>query len=411
MLWIVVDGLDRGSLVELEAARAAAGEGPTTLGRLERRGLSFERAYAAASWSGASLASALTAALPSTHGVRDASDRLRDEALLLPEALSAAGLQAGAVVSDFRLGTARGFGRGWTFFDCDPALVRGEPSAPWVTRGALAFLAETTSADAPFLLLAHFSDARPPFLVHDRARLPERAPEVLASGVDALMPEGASLELLQVMSAEPSAEERAFLEAMRREELLATDRAIGQLIDSLPRLGLDGSTWIVISGGHGTELFEHGWAGDGHGAFEELLHVPWIVVPPGPRRAPRRIETAVSLASLAPTLADLLDVPFDGGVFPSLEAVLRGEELHGEGFAPFEVDHELDSAPPRSPVVHLRGAVSGEWKWIEDLTLGRGRLVHPASDPGESRDRSAEEPLRAQQLAARLERARRPAVP
>jgi arylsulfatase A-like enzyme len=280
-----------------------------------------------------------------------------------------------------------------------------------VTRGALGFLEQASRTEAPFLLLAQYSDARAPYLVHERARLPERAPESLASSVDALVPEGVGLDLLQVISADPSAEERAFLEAMRREDLLATDRAIGELIDSLPRLGLAGSTWIVISGGHGSELFEQGWVGDGHSAAQALLHVPWIVVPPGPRRAPRRVATTVSLASLAPTLADLLDVPFDGGPFPSLEGVLRGEALQGEGFAPFEVDHELASGPPRSPVAHLRGAVAGEWKWIEDLTLGRGRLVHPASDPSESRDRSAEEPLRAQQLALRLERVRRPASP
>ncbi|HVS17411.1 MAG TPA: sulfatase-like hydrolase/transferase [Planctomycetota bacterium] len=406
MLWIVVDGMDRAGLDALAAESPEA-----TLVQLELRGVSFEHAYAAAPWTGASLASALSATLPSTHGVRSASDRLRDDVALLPEALAANGLRTGAVVSDFRLGSARGFARGWGAYDSDPALVRGEASSPAVTRGALAFLRDASRSEERFLLLAHYSDPRPPLLVHDRARLPERAPKTLATAVDGVGAEGVGLELLQVMAADVSDAERDFLRALQREELRATDASIGLLLAALRSMGLEESTWVVVSGGHGVELFEHGWVGDGHGAWEELLHVPCIVVPPGPRRAPRSIAATVSLASLAPTIAALLDTPFDGGAFPSLEAVARGEDLPGDGCAPFEVDHEPAAGPPQVPIEHLRGVVSGGWKWIEDLRDGSTRLVRPADDPSELRDLAPREAVRARQLAARLRRVLQPATP
>lgn len=406
VLWIVVDGMDRTALDDLAAL---APEG--ALAGLEERGVSFERAYATAPWSGASLASALSASLPSTHGVRTASDRLREDVELLPEALTQHGLQTGAVVSDFRLGSARGFGRGWGSFDSGPALVRDEASSPAVTQGAIRFLREASRAEAPFLLLAQYSDPRPSLIVHDRARLPEHAPEALSTAVDGVSPEGVGLELLQVMSADASDSERAFVRAMQREELRATDEAIAQLLMGLRSMGLEDSTWIVVSGGHGVELFEHGWVGDGHGAWEELLHVPLVIVPPGPRRAARSVPTTVSLASLAPTLASLLDAPFDGGAFPSLEPAARGEELEGEGFAPFEVDHEPPAPPLRCPVVHLRGAVCGDWKWIEDLRGDATRLVRPVDDTEEAHDLAQAEPARARQLASRLRRVLQPAHP
>jgi choline-sulfatase len=404
VLWIVVDGL---GAQRLEAMRAAPGAEALTLDALAQRGISFDRAYAAASWSGASLASALSGRLPSGHGVRGAADRLSAEVGLLSEIASQRGVRTGAVISDFRLGAARGFSRGWQEFDSDEALSGAGPTSPGVTSRALAFLQESSRTSEPFLLLAQYSDPRPPFLVHDRARLPSKAPELLSASVDALQPEGVSLDLLQVMGDDATPEERAFIEALCEEDLRATDRAIAQLVAGLRKLGLDKSTWIVVSGGHGLELFEHGWAGDGHGAWEQLVHVPWIVVPPGPRRPARTIPAVVSLCSLAPTLVELLGLPPEAGPgkAPSLASILRGEDLHGEGWAAFQVDYEPASAPPSSPIAHLRGCVSGEWKWIEDLAGGESRLLRLGGDPSETRNVAAEQPQRARQLAERLARA------
>ena len=64
-----------------------------------------------------------------------------------------------------------------------------------------------------------------------------------------------------------------------------------------------------------------------------------------------------------------------------------------------------------STSVHLRGAVCGDWKWIEDLRGGATRLVRPVDDVEEAHDLAQAEPARARQLASRLQRVLRPATP
>ena len=57
---------------------------------------------------------------------------------------------------------------------------------------------------------------------------------------------------------------------------------------------------MCVIADHGEEFLEHGRIGHGHGLYETLLRVPWILRVPG--RAAQRVATAVSLVDLCPTL-------------------------------------------------------------------------------------------------------------
>ncbi len=138
--------------------------------------------------------------------------------------------------------------------------------------------------------------------------------------------------------------------------LLGMDQELGRFLGSLRDDGLLTNTWVVITADHGEHFGEHSQFGHGSSLYNELTHVPLILIPPlgsgAPDRDParalrgRRIAVPVSTRNLARTLASLID-PLADNPFP-------GRSL-GEHWA------EAPSGPP-DPVLAqieepgLRGA-------------------------------------------------------
>src|SRR6185503_16981397 len=78
------------------------------------------------------------------------------------------------------------------------------------------------------------------------------------------------------------------------------DSELGQFLAGLELRGLAANTIVCVIADHGEEFGEHGRVGHGHGLWENLLHVPWILCVPG--RPPERHDSLVSLIDLFPTL-------------------------------------------------------------------------------------------------------------
>jgi hypothetical protein len=116
-------------------------------------------------------------------------------------------------------------------------------------------------------------------------------------------------------------------------------RAVTELLE---RTGVDDDTLLVVIGDHGEEFLEHGGFSHGHDVHRELAHVPFVVRwPDWPRfrGMPSRVTQPVSVASLFPTLAELLDFPTrPHGYFTTLTPLLRGgrdaSPVLTEGFPP-----------------------------------------------------------------------------
>jgi choline-sulfatase len=142
--------------------------------------------------------------------------------------------------------------------------------------------------------------------------------------------------------------------------LAYVDERIGEVLDALEASGLAEDTVLIFVSDHGDFLGEHGLFYK-MSFREHAAHVPLLVHAPG-RYAARRIREPVSLADLAPTLADLarrglaeeLPRAVDGrSLVPLLEgapedqsATVLGEYL-AEGVA--------------APMVMIR---RGRWKFI-----------------------------------------------
>jgi arylsulfatase A-like enzyme len=106
----------------------------------------------------------------------------------------------------------------------------------------------------------------------------------------------------------PSDFEKAEMRSRYAAEVRFTDAMIGRLYDTLAAGGGLDDTWVIVTADHGEEFWEHGGFMHGHTLFDELLHVPLVVLPPRGRSDVARgvrIPAQVRLEDVAATLLDI----------------------------------------------------------------------------------------------------------
>jgi arylsulfatase A-like enzyme len=96
------------------------------------------------------------------------------------------------------------------------------------------------------------------------------------------------------------------------ENILKADQQLGQLVDSLKRLNLYDASMIIITADHGTS-FTGGFQGYFSPEVRAAEHrVPLLVKFPGQVQG-RRIDTAVSLVDILPTVLDVIGATYPPG--------------------------------------------------------------------------------------------------
>lgn len=101
------------------------------------------------------------------------------------------------------------------------------------------------------------------------------------------------------------------IERFRRgqwESLLAVDRVIGQMVDTLAADGRLDNTWFLFTSDNGLLLGEHRKAESKTCPYEECVHVPLVVVPPAGMSVPRIDDHLVASIDVAPTVAAIMGV-------------------------------------------------------------------------------------------------------
>ncbi len=89
-------------------------------------------------------------------------------------------------------------------------------------------------------------------------------------------------------------------------EIAIVDAALARVVSALERRA--GSRWIlVVTADHGEAFGDHGTNEHAKSLYQELVHVPLLVV--GPSVAPRVVDTPVGLIDLGATLLDVFGVP------------------------------------------------------------------------------------------------------
>jgi arylsulfatase A-like enzyme len=118
-----------------------------------------------------------------------------------------------------------------------------------------------------------------------------------------------------------SDDDRADVEALYAASVRHADERAGRILEAV-----DNDTLVVVTADHGEALFEHGRLGHGPDLYEELVHVPLFVRPPG-GAATDVVDDLVRHVDVAPTLLDYADVtapPSYRG--QSLRPLVEGED-------------------------------------------------------------------------------------
>ena len=355
----------------LRADRVGAGVAPT-LDALAASGLWFTGARTAAPLTLPSHTTIHTGLLPPQHGVRENGvGALAPEHPTVARLLKEAGYRTAAVVGAFVLDRRFGLAQGFDTYDDriprDPDAadrLEAERPARAVADRAIAWLTTTNPRSPststpqspipnPFFLWIHFYDPHAPYV--------------------------------------PPPEYAARTKTPYDGEVAYADAELAAVLAALRAAGHLDRTLVIVAGDHGEGLGDHGERTHGMLLYESTLRVPLVIAAPtsmGVR--PARIDAAVSLAEIAPTILRI------AGVAPP--ASMKGRDLLRTSAATFDMYSETEY-PRVAGWSPLQALSDGRWKMI------RGRAAVEVydlqSDPAEARNVAGTEQTIAAAMGAR----------
>ena len=289
VLLVVVDTLRADA-----ADRDWSGKAPLMpqLDRIASSGTRFTQAIAPAPWTLPSTLSIVSGWNPHRHRAGRSTSDWRavpgdPAASYLGPALRDSGYQVAAFVHNPYLRPFYGFGFGHLLF---------RPYHGRAADGAALLEEWLASHDRrPFFAMFHVMDPHWPY----KAVPGFGAPRNACAQCDSLLALGYN-------AAGPLV--RSEVRKRYNAEVSYTDSVLGELYDTLARQGILDHTWLIVTSDHGEEFWDHGGFLHGHQLYDELLHVPLVVVPPvgaaGFARG-RRAPMQVRLEDIAATVLDV----------------------------------------------------------------------------------------------------------
>ena len=364
------------------------------LDSLAARGVVFQHTYAQSSWTSPSIASLLTSRFVSQHGVVSPFSVLQAAEDTFPEALQRFGYMTAGFVANDLMSSEFGMAQGYDHYEAFAtrpsdtglpmpvrATVLNEAALGWLGANA----AKVRESRRPYFVYLHYMEPHSPY-----APSPEAMEHVLGSPP---WPDVKEVNDTFFMSMKDPVEPRALqrIEDTYDAQLLTLDRQLAQFFAALEGRGLLEHAAIVVMADHGEEFKEHGLISHGNTLFNEVTHVPLVVVPPW-HRSRRDVWRVASVIDVAPTVLELAGAdrpaPFEG---QSLRAELgdaswggtvlrwlRTPRSRDAGAALSELPHSIVTPYRR----HSRALVHGDEKLVEDVD-GTDVFFELATDPGE----------------------------
>lgn len=180
------------------------------------------------------------------------------------------------------------------------------------------------------------------------------------------------------------------------------DNNIRYVDDQLQRIfeRLDDNDILVYFSDHGEEFWEHGGFEHGHTLYDEVLRVPLVIKAPQFKGA-RRVSAPTSLLDVAPTVLDLVGLPFDDLKGTSLVAASGG---NAEALKALDDRGQAFGRPLYG--AEQWGVLADDQKFI--TSEGTNRLFDLTTDPQERRNLALRRPeavsAARDELSATLER-------
>jgi arylsulfatase A-like enzyme/Tfp pilus assembly protein PilF len=349
----------------------------------------FTRAYSQAPLTVPSHSTILTGTYPQFHQVNDFQVPLIKELPYAPEILRQHGYRTGAfvgaIVLDPAAGLARGLERGFDTYDAgfhqrgpgDDRYSSTERRGGEVVAHALAWLSE--HPQGPFFIWVHLYDAHDPY----------DPPEPFKTKYSSAPYDG---------------------------EIAYMDSAIGSFLAELRARGLYDGALIAVMADHGEALGDHGEDTHGFFLYDETIHVPLLIKPPGIRKAgtqPARrsagqtIDSRVGLVDVMPTILQAAGVTVPREVQgESLTMMMKAwlADEPGQDPAPDTVPDRPSYAETDYPQrmfgwSALRALRTGKYLYIQ---APRQELYDQSVDPKAERDLSASSSAVTTTLASQL---------
>jgi len=269
VLLVSIDTL-RADRLGCYGAKHPEGSSPC-IDRLAESSLLFENAASQAPFTLPSHVSMLPGQYPTVHGVQYLGNRnnpLRTP--LVAAILGDAGYLTGGHTAGVLVHYSFGFDEGFdTYSVAEPLLYDNlDRTLRWIDA----------NRDAPFFLFFH-TFAVHCFAYRDKAYLDRFDPEC-RSAIRGFTTTPQWLDWL----AHPEThrpEDRACLDNLYAAGVRMADDGVKTVLDRLRSLNLLDRTLIVITSDHGQELFERGTVNHGMTLYEEQIHVPILLRPPG----------------------------------------------------------------------------------------------------------------------------------
>ncbi|HXN33238.1 MAG TPA: sulfatase, partial [Polyangiaceae bacterium] len=230
------------------------------LTELEKKAVSFTRAYSVSSYTSMSLGGLLGGRIPSELYRSGYFFGTYKNDVFFPKLLQRGGVHTMGVMAHMYF-KASGLDQGFDEWKIVPGIsfdpnTDREVTSPRSEAMAEAMLGDPANETRPFFFWAHFLDPHDIYMRHE--------------GIDW------------------GRTSRDRYDG----EVTFTDQYVGKLVDFIADRPWASRTVIIVTSDHGEEFGEHGMTRHGFEIWETLVHVPLMVVAPGAQ--PRRIDTARS---------------------------------------------------------------------------------------------------------------------
>lgn len=435
LIWIVLDTVRADHLSLYGYHRPTS----PSLEAWAKRGITFDQARSAAPWTLPSHLTMFTGLWPHEHGGR--VDRpYSGNSPTLAEHLAANGYAtAGFAANTGMCNACFGVGRGFDYYLDHPcnhevgvvAALRNSVIgthalrlarkvkiripiefpfrkvlvAPEIASLGREWLESTHARNAngsrrPSFLFMNFMDAHGPYIPpRDRPTTFWKGPELTPKEVT---PETGWFVMSNRDSATPANRPRAQAELdaitnrlvdIYDDCLAGLDAEVGRFLDDMKSSGRLDDTWVVITSDHGEHFGEHGQFGHGTSLYDDLTHVPLLLIPPAKAAIAsrgRRIEAPVSLRDLPATMSGLL-LPESTSPFPG-----RSLARHWLSPGPVEPDPVLSQQEEQ----HLEGNdVKTDQVKTMDAVLDHGFVLITGSERPDELYQLATDPKQLHDLA------------
>ncbi len=388
---LVVSGAGPGNVVfilvdtlradKLGSYGGAEGSSPA-FDRLAEKGVLFTRAFSQSSWTPPSVAAILTGRLPHQLGLKP-HNYLPEGAFTLAERFAREGWLTASVSSNRIISPESNFDQGFDTFMFHPRTMVSYfwDSAEWVTNSATTWFSRHPGV--PKFLYLHYSDPHIPYLAplghavvaesmsaSDFVKLP-----LAVASLGAYLNAPLLGRYKQALSMRASYRD-AYL-GLYNGEVNYWDLWLGRLLSGLEQSGELDRTTIVITSDHGEEFLEHGFYLHGYTLYNEVIHVPLLIVASRLGEG-EKVEQVVQTVDIFPTLENLFGWEHAPRVFGrSLTALFESDGTWDDlAFSHVHPITEFEAiALPRpghldDPPLDCFALIRGDWKLIQ-LSNGR----------------------------------------